>query len=308
MTKRPHGARHLPERGKTAVITPVPADRELAVSMDTLVGGVHFPPDTSPADIGYKSLAVNLSDLAAMGAEPDFAAVSLSVPALDEAWLSAFEHGTTEIGQRHGVRILTEEIANGPLSVTIAVYGYVPVGAALRRGAAEPDDLVYVTGTLGDAGLALASRNGEVVLPGPHKAAVETRLARPSPRVDEGVALRGIASAAIDISDGLAADLGHVSRASAAGATIELERLPLSAPLARNVDRQRAWRIALTSGDDYELCFTVPPDRQKALERVARRFSCPIVRIGIMEVQPGIRFRKPDGAAFSPGPGYRHFG
>nr|VFJ99067.1 MAG: thiamine-phosphate kinase [Candidatus Kentron sp. LFY] len=308
----------------------LPPGMDLAVTVDTLVSGVHFPLDTAPADIGYKALAVSLSDLAAMGAVPDWAAVTLTVPEVDEGWIAAFHGGMNEIAHCHDVQFPVGDLGRGPLATTLQLYGQVPRGQALRRDGAHPGDLVFVTGTLGDAGLALAGRFSAARLdvPEEHLAFVSRRLARPTPRVAAGMALRGIATAAIDISDGLAADLGHIAEASGLSAMVEVERLPLSHALEGLADRALAWRLALSSGDDYELCFTVPPERTKALTRAAKRLSCPVTRIGHMARCPGVepagrdsKMESPgtgtgcpgvqvlhgDGRPFSQGGGYQHF-
>nr|VFJ63638.1 MAG: thiamine-phosphate kinase [Candidatus Kentron sp. DK] len=276
-----------------------PPGRELAISVDTLVSGVHFPRDTAPADIGYKVLAVNLSDMAAMGAAPDWAVMSLTLPRRDEDWLSAFDRGFDALAEQYRVRLLARDIGIGPLAITLQIHGWVPAGLALRRDGARPGDLVFVTGSLGDAGLGLSllpepGKWGAEVS-GAHRAFVLDRLNRPTPRVAEGIALRGIATAAIDVSDGLAADLGHIVTASRRRmgenadlhARIDVEKLPLSPALHRLSGQDAARRFALSSGDDYELCFTAPQRRYESLLRIASGFSCPITCLGRMERGPG---------------------
>jgi len=292
---------------------------DLAITVDTLVSGVHFPSDTAPADIGYKALAVNISDLAAMGAVPDWAAISLTLPEIDEIWLSEFHNGINQLAERYPVRFLVGDLGAGPLAITLQIHGQVPHGQALRRDSARPDDLIFVTGTLGDAGLALAGRfsTEKIHIPREHRTFLSQRLARPTPRVAEGIALRGIATAAIDLSDGLIADLAHIADASDLGAIVEAERLPLSNALRQLPDRARAWQLAVSSGDDYELCFTVPPERYEALRKAAEHFSCPITRIGRMVKRigikklgvgaPGVQILDQNGKPFSGGRGYQHF-
>nr|VFK08546.1 MAG: thiamine-phosphate kinase [Candidatus Kentron sp. LPFa]VFK25187.1 MAG: thiamine-phosphate kinase [Candidatus Kentron sp. LPFa] len=288
---------------------PLPDGMDLAVTVDTLVCGVHFPVDTSPFDIGHKALAVNLSDLAAMGAKPAWAVLSLTLPEMDMAWISAFHRGMAALAERHDLGFPVGDMGIGPLTITIQLHGQVPRGQALRRDGARPGDLIFVTGTLGDAGLALARRFSlqEDPLPTEHQAFIERRLARPTPRVDEGIQLRGIATAAIDISDGVAADLSHITDASGLGAVVEVERLPLSPALRKLPDRTQAWRLALSSGDDYELCFTAPPEQRARLMEAAQRFSCPITRIGHMVERPGVQIIEQTGEVFSPRGGYQHF-
>nr|VFK43438.1 MAG: thiamine-monophosphate kinase [Candidatus Kentron sp. TC] len=298
----------MPKYAASSAAISLPDGMDLAVTVDTLVCGVHFPTDTPPFDIGHKALAVNLSDLAAMGAKPDWAALSLTLPEMDRSWISEFHRGMEVLAERHGLRFLGD-IGIGPLTITMQLYGQAPRGQALRRDGARSRDLIFVTGTLGDAGLALAERfsTRKSHLSMEHQAFVDRRLARPTPRVEEGMRLRGIATAAIDISDGIAADLSHLANASGLGAVVEVERLPLSDALRELPDRALAWRLALSSGDDYELCFTAPPGRCATLMKAARRFSCPIARIGHMVEHPGVRILDRTGEVFSPGEGYQHF-
>ena len=311
--------------GDDGAVLHVPIGMDLVVSIDTLVSGVHFFPDVDPAALGYKALAVNLSDMAAMGAEPAWATLALTLPNVEEAWLAAFSRGFAELAERYGVQLVGGDTCRGPLTVSVQMHGFVPQGAALRRAGAMPGDLIYVTGTLGDAGLALqAVRNPQALLE-PHARYLMNRLERPSPRVFEGLALRGIASAAIDISDGLAADLGHILAASegrfrhpapsmhGVGATLEIERLPVSsafvAVVQNAVQRDSCWQLPLSAGDDYELCFTVPATKQAKVEQVFARFSCGATRIGVIESQPGLRCRLASGEMLTPpSSGYQHFG
>jgi thiamine-monophosphate kinase len=267
---------------------------------------VHFPAATAPGDVGYKALAVNLSDLAAMAATPIGYSVVLATPTADPAWLAAFVAGLEGLAAELGVRPVAARRDPGPLAVTIEVYGSVPAGAALRRAGARPGDGVYVTGTLGDAALALAATLEGRPLPPGALTGIERRLARPAPRVAAGLALRGVASAAIDVSDGLAADLGHVLAASGVGATVELGRLPLSPTLAGALAPAEARALALTGGDDYELCFTAPPDRAARADTLP--LGCPVTRIGTIEAEPGLRCRDEAGRLVQPGrAGYQHF-
>ncbi len=286
--------------GDDGAVLHVPAGSDLVVSTDTLVRNVHFSDDTPPEDIGYKALAVSLSDLAAMAAEPAWATLALTIPSADEAWIAAFARGFFELAEFHHLALVGGDLTRGPLSITAAVYGYAPTGICLRRGGARPGDEIFVTGTLGDAALALAE--------GPHAehACLLARLRRPTPRVAEGLALRGLASSGIDISDGLCADLGHLLIQSGCGATVDLETLPLSPALRAVQDPERRFMLALAGGDDYELCFTVPPGHRKALE--SRWNGAPMTCIGRIEAAPGSRWRRADGAPYHPpAEGYRHF-
>jgi len=285
----------------------VPGGEALVVAVDTLVAGVHFPSSATAEDVGHKALAVNLSDLGAMGAAPVGYSVALTLPEPDPAWLEGFCRGLTALAQTFRARQVAARRTQGPLAVTVEVYGRVPAGEALRRSGARPGDAVYVSGTIGDAALALAALQGRVVLPALDLARVEPRLHRPWPHIDLGQALRGRASAAIDLSDGLGADLGHVLAASGVGATLQLGRLPLSAELTRALPPAAAWSMALGGGDDYELCFTVPPAREAAVQEAAAQLPLRVTRIGQVDVAAGLRCVDPDGAPRPAPPGYDHF-
>lgn len=292
--------------GDDCALLRVPDGMELAITTDAMVCGVHFPENTHPEALGHKALAVNLSDLAAMGAEPAWVLLALTLPEADEAWLDAFTRGLRGMASRYNVQLVGGDTTRGPLNVTLQVLGFVPQGKALRRDAAQSGDFIYVTGTLGDAGLGLRVVQGRASAPAQDADYLVERLERPWPRVEAGLALRGVAHAAIDISDGLIADLGHILDASAVGAVVQVERLPLS-PAFRAVAGD-AWDVALSSGDDYELCFTVPPDRTDAVEAAARDLGVPCTCIGVIDRQPGLRLVRDDGAAFVPaGRGYEHF-
>lgn len=291
--------------GDDAALLDIPAGMQLAVSMDTLVSGVHFPASAEPCDIGYKALAVNLSDMAAMGAEPVAATLALTLPQADEAWLQRFSDGFFDLAERYRVALIGGDTTRGPLSITVQIHGLLPQGAALLRSGAHPDDAIYVTGTLGDAGLGLLITQGKITSASPQR--VLDKLNRPEPRVREGMALRGIASSAIDVSDGLLADLGHILKASSMGARLNLDALPLS-PAVRACGEEQAHALALSSGDDYELCFTVPPAGEAALKRAFETFSCACARVGVIEREPGLRCVRADGSLYKPTTsGYDHF-
>ncbi|MDX9740492.1 MAG: thiamine-phosphate kinase [Gammaproteobacteria bacterium] len=326
--------------GDDAALLRVPSGRELVVAMDTLVEGVHFLPDVDPAALGHKALAVNLSDLAAMGAEPAWATLALTLPAVDEDWIARFCAGFFALAERFEVDVVGGDTTRGPRAITVQAHGFVPSGAALLRSAARPGDAVYVTGTLGDAGLALllatARLGGETAAidgAGGDVAALRDRLDRPTPRIAEGIALRGLARACIDVSDGLYADLSHILEESGVGATVELGALPLSRPLRAitgdprlagrltellgvdaivpsSGDRAAALRaeLALGSGDDYELCFTVPPEAAAAAEAALDACGSSWARIGVIEAGAGLRCRFPDGRLYHPRRGgHDHF-
>ena len=293
--------------GDDAAIVSVPQGMELSLSMDTLVAGVHFPASTTPADIGHKALAVNLSDMAAMGAEPRWITLSLTLPQDDpSAWLEGFMAGFSALARKYSLALIGGDLARGPLSITIEIHGWLPTGAAIYRGGAHPGDRIYVSGTLGDAGLALGVLDRRWTIDGKYHAEIFSRLHTPSPRIALGMALRGLATSAIDISDGLQADLGHILDASHAGARLDAGLLPLSKAL-QQLPLEQAWEIALTSGDDYELCFTLPV---AAPESEIKRLSAitPVQCIGQVIAETGMYWQRADGSRFIPtGTGYRHF-
>lgn len=283
-----------------ALLVPAPG-QQLAVTSDTLIAGRHFPIDTAPYDIGWKSLAVNLSDLAAMGAAPRWFTLALSLPMVDEAWLAKFTNGLKALADRHGIALVGGDTTRGELSITITAMGEVPAGQALRRSGARAGDVVCVTGTLGDAVTALA-----LLQQGEGDAALRTRLDRPEPRVAAGLALRGVAHAAIDLSDGLAGDLGHILAASGVGAEICVDALPVSEALRRCVPLAASrWQLQLTGGDDYELCVCVPSQR---FEAARAALDVPLTAIGRVTAAPGLRFVDDAGiTVFLDRTAYRHF-
>jgi thiamine-monophosphate kinase len=290
--------------GDDAALLRVPPGHELAVTSDTLVAGVHFPLDTAVADIGWKALAVNLSDLAAMGAAPAWCTLALTLPEADADWVDAFLDGFLELAAQHRVALVGGDTTRGPLAVTLTAHGLVPDREAMRRDHARAGDDVWVTGTLGDAAGGLA----QVLAGGPYSAKLRYRLDRPTPRVDAGLALRGLAHAAIDLSDGLLQDLGHVLAASGIGARLDLGRLPTSRTLADHFDERRRWELQLSGGDDYELCFTAPPSRALAIEQALAGFDVTATAIGHLVAGHGIVCTTPDGEAYTPPlAGYDHF-
>ncbi|MEK7322733.1 MAG: thiamine-phosphate kinase [Pseudomonadota bacterium] len=297
--------------GDDAAVVDVPPDRQLVLAMDTLVSGVHFPEETRAEDIGHKALAVNLSDLAAMGAEPAWATLALTAPRNDPAWLAAFAEGFSALAREAGVQLIGGDTTRGPLTVTVQVHGFVPRGQAVLRSGARPGDVIYVSGSLGDAGLALRRWQQGWSPISVDEQYLATRLNRPVPRLQEGRALRGLAGAMIDISDGLAADLGHILEASGVGATLQLDALPLSPAFQRvcaAMGETQGARLALGAGDDYELCFTAPAAHREQVERQFAAFGCGCRAIGVIEERPGLRVRQSDGSplVFEHG-GYDHF-
>jgi thiamine-monophosphate kinase len=290
--------------GDDAALLQPPPGRQLVVAMDTLNAGIHFPGETSPADIGWKALAVNLSDLAAMAAEPAWCTLSLSLPEADPAWVQQFLDGFLALAGRHGVALVGGDTTRGPLSVCVTAHGLVEPGSALRRDAARAGDLVWVTGTPGDAAGALAQWRSQKDVD-PH---LRVRLDRPSPRLDVGRALRGVAHACIDVSDGLLADLAHVCEASGVGAEIDVDRLPCSPALASHFDRATCRRLQAAGGDDYELCFTTASTARAAVAAVADATGTAIACIGRIAEGRGVQaFDAEGGRWLAPAMGHEHF-
>jgi thiamine-monophosphate kinase len=277
---------------------------QMAISCDMLVEGRHFLSTVDPAHLGHKALAVNLSDLAACGAKPLAFTLALALPRADEAWLAPFARGLLALADAHGCELIGGDTTQGPLNICITVFGEVPVvdgrSQALLRSGAQPGDDVYVSGTLGDARLALEVFRGTVRVPSDVFAQTRQRLEQPTPRVALGLALRGVASAAIDVSDGLLGDLGHVLQASGVGATIDtsiaVDLLACRTMQSRATDRfdtpiPAGLRLAcvLAGGDDYELCFTAPAAARAAVAAAGRASNTPLTRIGQIEAAPGLR-------------------
>ena len=290
--------------GDDAALLQAPEGMQLVLCTDTMVAGVHFPEDSAAQDIGWKALAVNLSDLAAMGAEPAWATLALTLPESDTEWLDAFLDGFLELADAHGVALVGGDTTRGPLTITVATQGFVPAGLALRRDGAGFNDDVWVTGTLGDAAGALRQWQAQSLM----SAKLRHRLDRPSPRIAAGLALRELASAAIDISDGLSADLGHILERSGVGAELDLGRLPTSRTLFDHFpDEATRWRLQLDGGDDYELCFTAAPANALAIEQALADCDVAATVIGRITREPGLRLHTPEGEPFEGGAGFQHF-
>jgi len=289
--------------GDDGAVLDVPAHLNLVVCTDTLVEGVHFPAGTDPAAIGHKALAVNLSDLAAMGADPAWFFMALTLPTEDRAWLDSFAHGMAELAGQARIVLAGGDVSSGPLSITITAMGLTEKGKALVRSGASDGDLVVVSGTLGTAAHALKNlQRGEVPDPS-DRAALEF----PAPRLELGQALVGLATACIDVSDGLMADLGHILKQSGAGAEVELDKLPCPESL-RGLDDKERWSLQLAGGDDYELCFTVPPESASELAEISRSFGVELTIIGAINDRHGLEFKTSDGALYDPGfAAYQHF-
>lgn len=293
--------------GDDGAVLEVPPGMQVVVTTDALVSGVHFFPDVDPDALGHKSLAVNLSDLAAMGADPAWFTLSLSLPDADRGWLRAFCDGMFRLARRYQIQLVGGDTVRGPLSISISAHGLVPHGRALLRSGARPGDRIYVTGEIGDAGLALRQKHGELDLAETDRVAAAERLVRPMPRIEAGRTLRGIASSAVDISDGLLADLGHILEHSRVGARVRLGALPLS-KLYRSLLPQVGWDTALAGGDDYELCITVPAHSVGALEKSEVELGCAVTCIGDIIAGTGLQLLDSAGKLYTPmTAGYDHF-
>ncbi len=278
-----------------ALLAPRPG-MQLAISSDMLVEGRHFFPDVDPEALGHKALAVNLSDLAACGARPLAFTLALALPRVDESWLAGFSKGLLALADAHGCELVGGDTTLGPLNICITVFGEVPAGQALLRSGARAGDDIYVSGTLGDARLALEALLGHIHLPDELLAQARQRLERPTPRVALGLALRGLASSAMDVSDGLLGDFGHILKASGVGACIRTdETIKLIAASAfpssatGQFDQKLLHQCTLAGGDDYELLFTAPPQHRAAVAEAAAQSQTPVTRIGQVEAAPGLR-------------------
>jgi len=281
----------------------------LAVSTDMLTAGTHFLPDAEPGKLGHKALAVNLSDLAAMGAGPRWATLAIALPEADEKWIAAFAEGFFGLAARFEVELIGGDTTRGPLTISVTVLGEVPAGLALKRDAALAGDDIWLSGATGEAALALAHLKGRVKLEGAALEACLTRLHTPEPRVDLGVRLRGVARSAIDVSDGLLADLGHVLEASRVGADLVWDSLPRAKAIAGCPDRALADDCLLAGGDDYELVFTAPKSKRPQIQAVGKDLEIPLARIGAAVAgDPVARLRDARGELVSsPRKGFDHF-
>lgn len=295
--------------GDDGAVTHIPQGQALVTTTDTLLSGVHFLADTSAHAIAQKALAVNLSDLAAMGAEPAWISLSLSLPKIDEVWLEAFSRGLHEYAQYYSIQLIGGDTVQGPLAITITAQGFVPFDQALTRSQAKPGDSVYVTGTLGDAGLGLdIATNKCVVEDKLNRDYLVNRLHYPTPRLLMGTNLRRIASACIDISDGLVADIQHILNASQCGATVHIDKIPMSLALNESVSASQAINYALAAGDDYELLFTVSEEQKGHLETALAGNNVTATYIGQLTGKSGkLELRQNDKPFESDLEGYQHF-
>ena len=301
--KRPARRAVLGVGDDCALLQPAPG-MQLAISSDMLVAGRHFFPDVNPRHLGHKALAVNLSDLAACGAKPLAFTLALALPEASAAWLAPFSEGLLALADAHDCELVGGDTTQGPLNICITVFGEVPVvngqSQALLRSGAQPGDDLYVSGTLGDARLALEVLQGQLTVPDTVLAAARLRLECPTPRVALGQALRGVATAALDVSDGLLGDLGHILKPSRVGATVDVDLatalmatrandLKTSAHFGPPIEPAQRWHWALAGGDDYELLFTAPAARRDAVAAAAAACDTPVTRIGHIDTEPGLR-------------------
>jgi thiamine-monophosphate kinase len=280
--------------GDDAAVLEPPPGQQLVAAIDTLVEGRHFPRGSAPRSIGHRALAVNLSDLAAMGATPAWFLLALTIPAADEHFLGEFAGGMLDLARAHDIALVGGDMTAGPLTVSIQVLGFAPPGQALTRAGAQAGDLLFVSGWPGEAAAGLQllmARTAPHSFSGELPDRLRHRFEYPEPRVALGLALRGLASACIDVSDGLAGDALKLATASGCGVSIEAGQLPLSAALSATLDRESALRAALAGGDDYELCFTVPAARLAELADRLINVKCPVACIGVIEPAPGLRVR-----------------
>ena len=273
--------------GDDCALLSVPEDMELALSMDTLVEKIHFPEDAPPGLLAWRALCVNLSDLAAMGAKPAGFTLSLSLPDANAEWLKLFSAGLKTCAEKYGCPLIGGDTSRGPLVITIQVHGLIPSGMALVRSGAKSGDRLYVSGSLGSASLALKMLSGEIEFAAEDTAVVTDAFYKPVPRLNLGMAARGFASAGIDISDGLLADLGHICQQSTVGAEIHLPSIPVESLLRRSLEENESLALALTGGDDYELILVVPESNIPGLEALAK--DVPLTCIGKITADTGIK-------------------
>ena len=294
--------------GDDCALLKVPRGQRLAITMDTLISGVHFLEDCNAADIAHKAIAVNLSDLAAAGAEPAWITLSLSMPELDQAWLQDFHNGLKRMVEHFGIQIIGGDTCRGPLSITIQAHGFVPEQVFSRRSTAKAGELICVTGNLGDAALGLLVAQNKLECSS--KESMDYLLKKfetPYPQVAAGIALRSRATASIDISDGLLADLNHISQASNVGVLLRWEKVPLSEYARSIADKGLLMKSALTGGDDYELCFTVKEDELQATQQALEMVGVQCIPIGRMSGKPGVRVLDQDEEIRISDFGFQHF-
>ena len=285
--------------GDDAAIFNLDSGYQLVTTTDTLSEGVHFFKNDSPEDIAYKSLAVNLSDIAAMGATAKCFTLAITLPKLDEIWLKQFSQSLKQTSEKYNVSLIGGDTTRGPLNITITMMGVVETSKAIKRSGARNGDNIYVSGEIGDAALCLKKINaGER----PHKAEL-IKLNRPIPRIELGSALKGIANSCIDISDGLEQDLSHIIKASKVGAMVDIQELPLSQSMIKYIESNDDWALPLCGGDDYELCFTAPENFYSEIINIAEFCKIKITKIGVINDSKDLKIKGYDGQ----GQSYKHF-
>lgn len=294
--------------GDDAALIRVADGLQLAISADMLVAGTHFFADAAPYDIGWKVLAVNVSDMAAMGAQPKWATLAIALPSIDEAWLAEFSRGFFACAQAFNVDLVGGDTTRGPLTVSVQIMGEVPIGEALKRSGAKLGDDVWVCGQLGSAVLGLAHLQGNVVLPESVLQPCLNALHVPMPKVALGLALRNIATSCIDVSDGLLADLGHILKASNLGATLNLEKIPCIAFFKNALDNPQFQAYLLAGGDDYELCFTAPKSKKTEINQLSQQLNLAISCIGETQENKGLMVRYQHQLITTHKKGFDHFG
>lgn len=283
--------------GDDCALMTVPAGYELAITTDTMVAGVHFFADAEPRQLGYKLLAISLSDLAAMGASPVSALLALTIPKVDEDWLAEFARGLKGLASQFSVDIIGGDTTSGHLTLTLQALGLIPRGQALKRSGAKVGDFICVTGCLGDAGLGLKIEQG---YPCASPQPALQQLHQPEPKIHEGLAIRGYASSCIDLSDGIAADLRHILQRSKVGATLDWDKIPRSSSVNEYINKTGDWLLPLSAGDDYQLCFTVSPDQ---IDHAP--IEC--TQIGVVEAQSGLRIHRAGVSSELEAKGFEHF-
>ncbi len=294
--------------GDDAALLRVSEGHQLAISVDMLVAGTHFFHDAAPYDIGWKSMAVNISDMAAMGATPKWATLAIALPEINEAWLAEFSRGLFACAESLNVDLIGGDTTRGPLNISVQIMGEVPTGKALRRDGAQPGDDIWVSGQLGNAALGLAHLQGKTKLDNQVAESCLLALHQPMPRVALGLALRGKANSCIDISDGLLADLGHILEASNLGASLALENIACHDHLRSHLDQPMIQQCMLAGGDDYELAFTAPQSQRQAIQALGRELNLPLSLIGNTTKKPSLQVTYQQQILDISKKGFDHFG
>ncbi len=294
--------------GDDAALLRVSEGHQLAISVDMLVAGTHFFHDAAPYDIGWKSMAVNISDMAAMGAAPKWATLAIALPEINEVWLAEFSRGLFACADSFNVDLIGGDTTRGPLNISVQIMGEVSTGKALRRDGAQPDDDIWVSGKLGSAALGLAHLQGKTKLDNQVAESCLLALHQPMPRVALGVALRGKANSCIDISDGLLADLGHILEASSLGASLALENITCHEYLGSHLDQAVIQQCILAGGDDYELTFTAPQSQRQAIQALGQQLNLPLSLIGHTTKNPGLQVTYQQQILDISKKGFDHFG